>query len=187
MWLPRWERWSLLPYESSVSTHLTWVTSLVDDPYEHGPKVMDLLQNMEFPNLYGDPLIDEIIDKYWHNQYRTLGDLATHTETLLQELRSEALNPDAAPSTPAWCRGLESFLRRFWYSLGTQRHSDADVPNNGGSCAVDRHSSNEDLPSKQQFCKELERRGLLRLLISSSPVELGFSMEHRHVSNTPAN
>ncbi|GAB1193431.1 hypothetical protein APSETT444_002647 [Aspergillus pseudonomiae] len=71
--------------------------SLGDDPYEHGPKVMDLLQNMEFPKLNSNPLIDNIIDKCWHNQYRALEDMATHTETLLKEPRS-SLPSDMAHS-----------------------------------------------------------------------------------------
>lgn len=58
---------------------------LVDDPYEHGPKVMELLQDMKFPKLNGDPLIDDIIDKCWHNRYRTLAELATQTEILLND------------------------------------------------------------------------------------------------------
>ncbi|CAI7646443.1 unnamed protein product [Penicillium glandicola] len=43
---------------------------LTEDPYEHGPKVVDLLQNMEFPELDGNPLIDNIIHKCWHNRFQ---------------------------------------------------------------------------------------------------------------------
>lgn len=65
---------------------------LTDDPYDHGPKVVDLLQNMEFPELNGNPLIDNIIHKCWHNQYSTVSELAARTERLLNE------NTDAAAS-----------------------------------------------------------------------------------------
>jgi hypothetical protein len=38
---------------------------------------------MEFPKLDGDPLIDYIINKCWHNNYATIAELAIYTETLL--------------------------------------------------------------------------------------------------------
>ena len=158
---------------------------LADDPYEHGPKVMDLLQDMKFPKLDGDPLINDIIDKCWHNQYRTLAELATHTETLLKKPISEAPNQEAA-STPGWRMAIDKILRRLWYSLGAQWWSSGDVTNSNDYYSVDQDHSGEHL-SKQEFCRDLEKRGLLRLLTSSKPVELGFSMEHRHVSpTTPA-
>ncbi|KAJ5561649.1 serine/threonine protein kinase [Penicillium sp. DV-2018c] len=120
---------------------------LTDDPYEHELKVKVLLQDMKFPKLDGDPLIDDIIDKCWHNQYRTLAELATHTERLLNEPVSEAEAPSQeAASTPGQCT-----------------------------------ASSEYLSSKQEFCRDLEKRGLLRLLTSGEPMELGFIMEHRHV------
>jgi serine/threonine protein kinase len=55
---------------------------LTEDPYEHGPKVVDLLQNMEFPKLDGNPPIDNINEKCWHNKYVTVSELAAHTKTL---------------------------------------------------------------------------------------------------------
>lgn len=58
---------------------------LTDDPYDHGPKVVDLLQNMDFPKLDGNPLIDKIISKCWHNQYVTVAELALDTKWLLNE------------------------------------------------------------------------------------------------------
>mgnify|MGYP002718608218 FL=1 len=58
---------------------------LTKDPYDHGPKVVELLQSMEFPNLDGNPLIDDIIAKCWHNKYATVSDLAAHTNMLLNE------------------------------------------------------------------------------------------------------
>jgi hypothetical protein len=58
---------------------------LTNDSYEHEPKVVDLLQNMEFPRLNGNLEIDEIINKCWHNQDAMVSDLAAYTKKLLQE------------------------------------------------------------------------------------------------------
>lgn len=59
---------------------------LTEDPYEHGPKVVDLLQNMDFPELNGNLLIDNIIQKCWHNnRYVTVSELALDTKQLLGE------------------------------------------------------------------------------------------------------
>ncbi|GKZ63622.1 hypothetical protein AnigIFM49718_001835 [Aspergillus niger] len=160
---------------------------LADDPYEHGPKVMDLLQDMKFPKLDGDPLIDDIIDKCWHNQYRTLADLATHIETLLKESPSDVLIQETA-STPGWRKAIDRILRWLWYSPGAQWRSNGEIINGDDYYNVDQNHSGEHFFSKQKFCQDLEKRGLLRLLTLSKPTELGFSMEHRHLSpTTPAN
>ncbi|KAK2797565.1 hypothetical protein FQN50_009160 [Emmonsiellopsis sp. PD_5] len=160
---------------------------LTDDPYEHGPKVMDLLQDMEFPKLNGDPLLDDIIHKCWHNQYCTLADLATRTETLLREPRSAALDHEAL-SPSGWRTAINRMLRQLCPNLVAQRRSNEEVANGDGYHEVDQKRSNEHISSKEKFCQDLEKRGLLRLLTSSTPTELGFSMEHRHVSpTTPAN
>ncbi|KAJ5796857.1 serine/threonine protein kinase [Penicillium psychrosexuale] len=143
---------------------------LGDDPYEHGPKVMDLLQDMKFPKLDRDPLIDDIIDKCWHNQYRTLTELTTHTVALLKEPISKAPNHEATSS------------------LEGQLWTNCEVINSDGNYSVDQDHSFEPFSSKKDFCQDLEKRGLLRLLISGKPMELGFNMEHRHVlSNTLTN
>lgn len=55
---------------------------LTENPYEHGPKVVELLQNMEFPELGGNPLIDNIIKKCWHNEFISISDLAAQTRDL---------------------------------------------------------------------------------------------------------
>lgn len=85
------------------------------------------------------------------HQYHTLAELATHTETLLKEPISEACNHEAA------------------------------LTNSNGYYNVDQDHSGEDFSSKQDLCRDLEKRGLLRLLTSGKPMELGFSMLHRHV------
>lgn len=40
---------------------------------------------MEFPKLDGNSLIDNVINKCWHNKYVTVSELAAHTKTLLNE------------------------------------------------------------------------------------------------------
>ncbi|KAJ5257470.1 hypothetical protein N7524_009026 [Penicillium chrysogenum] len=74
---PRTEQFALgsLYYLMNYSFEVYGDRCLTEDPYEHGPKVVDLLQNIEFPKLDSNPLIDNIIDKY----------LAAHTKTLLNE------------------------------------------------------------------------------------------------------
>lgn len=106
---------------------------------------------MIFPKLDGDPLIDDIIDKCWHNQYGTVAELAAYKKTLLEEPIGEANSTDR-------------ILRR-------------------SSCNVDQDHSAEDFSWKQEFCQGLEKRGPLRLLASGEPMELGFTMEHRYMSN----
>jgi hypothetical protein len=49
---------------------------------EHGPMVMDLLQNMIFPELNGEPEIDCMIKKCWNGGYGTVAALAADTERL---------------------------------------------------------------------------------------------------------
>ncbi|KAE8151582.1 kinase domain-containing protein [Aspergillus avenaceus] len=86
---------------------------LADDPREHGPKVVDLLQHMEFPRLNCDPLIDDIIHKCWHNQYTTVAELAAHTESLLAEETSSGgssrldHSAEDCSSKKAICQDLE--------------------------------------------------------------------------------
>lgn len=66
-------------------------------------------------------------------------------------------------------------------------HGNSEVTK-GDFCNVDQDLSDEHSFSKHEFSRDLEKRGLLSLLTSGKPIELGFSMEHRHVSPTsPAN
>lgn len=159
---------------------------LTEDPKEHGPKVVDLLQNMEFPRLDGDLLIDDIIGKCWHNKYATVAELAKHTETLLTEgTNGEGINN---VSITGWrmamghvVHGLRSGLGGRWALL---RQSTNDETTNqwepsgdssGDSCDnADQGHSAEDFSSKKAFCQDLEKRGLLRLLSSGEPEQLGF-------------
>ena len=58
---------------------------LTNDPKEHGPEIVELLQDMGFPKLNGNPLIDDIIDKCWHNKYSTIAEVAADTKALVEE------------------------------------------------------------------------------------------------------
>ncbi|EFE32906.1 uncharacterized protein ARB_00364 [Trichophyton benhamiae CBS 112371] len=64
--------------------------------------MVGLLQNMIFPEVKGDPLIDDIIHKCWHNKYHKVADLAERTEALLVKESS------AAKDTGAGCKELAS-------------------------------------------------------------------------------
>ncbi|EFE41075.1 hypothetical protein TRV_04204 [Trichophyton verrucosum HKI 0517] len=84
-----------------------------DNPREHGFKMASLLQSMIFPELKGDPFIDDIIHKCWHNKYRKVADLAEHTEALLVKESSAAKDTEAGSSEDVtWkkvlCQDLEN-------------------------------------------------------------------------------
>jgi serine/threonine protein kinase len=114
---PRTEQFALgsLYYLINYGFEVYGDRCLTEDPKEHGPKVVDLLQNMEFPNLDGDLMIDNIIDRCWHNKYATVAELAAHTKTLLTEVTNSDScdNVDQDHSTEdlslkkAFCQDLE--------------------------------------------------------------------------------
>ncbi|OKP09485.1 hypothetical protein PENSUB_5163 [Penicillium subrubescens] len=243
---------------------------LTEDPYEHGPKVVDLLQNMEFPKLDGNPLIDNIIDKCWHNKYVTVSQLAAHTKTLLNERtdaagsngegyreegnreegnreegnreegnreegnreegnreegnreegnreegnreegnreegnreegnreegnREEGSNGVTTPiesSSLVWWRVVMGrVIHGLWYGLGNSwtsvlRSTNGEVTiteraKDDNSDDVDKNLGEEFL-YKKGVCIDLERRGLLRLLCSGEPEQIGFTFDwYRH-------
>ncbi|KAJ6020981.1 hypothetical protein N7540_006485 [Penicillium herquei] len=51
----------------------------------HSLVLYELLMNMKFPPLNGNPLIDNIIKKCWHNEYATISGLAVDIRKLLNE------------------------------------------------------------------------------------------------------
>ncbi|KAJ5151649.1 hypothetical protein N7492_009944 [Penicillium capsulatum] len=116
---------------------------LTNDPYDHGPKVVELLQDMEFPKLHSDNAsVDNIIDRCWHHKYSTIAELATHTRMLLD---------------------------------GPQK-ADGSTSDNQNQARLD-----DEYLSHQEFCKNLERRGLLQVLTSGEPEQLGFPLKwYRH-------
>jgi serine/threonine protein kinase len=138
---------------------------LTENPKEHGPKVVDLLQNSKFPTLDGDPLIDDMINKCWHNKYATIAELATTTKKLFLERNTESdTNTEATPVS-------ESATDE-----ATQPDAvDSENPNGFANDMGQDHSP-EDLCSKKEFCQSLEKRGLLEVLSSGEPKELGFPL-----------
>ncbi|KZF24355.1 kinase-like protein [Xylona heveae TC161] len=163
---------------------------LTEDSKEHGPKVVDFLQNMEFPNLDGDPLIDDIIDKCWHNKYATVVELAAHTATLLTyRTNQEGTPPDTTFITQLHmvvCRIINGIWSSFgdWWTLVCQTNgkvtnteqSNGREPNSN-SYNVDQAYLTEDFLSKKAFCQNLEKCELPRLLSSDEPERLGFTLE----------
>lgn len=179
---------------------------LTEDPYEHGPKVVDLLQNMEFPTLDGDPLIDGIIDNCWHGKYGTVSELAAVTESLLNGESDEAGSNGVRSRHKGSDNGgtlLETttiepwrmFMGRIiygiwggfenwwtWVSQGINGDAATAERADGDCCQeMDQSLLLEEFLSKKEFCKDLEKRGLLHVLSSGEPEELGFSFDwYRH-------
>ncbi|KAF2757381.1 kinase domain-containing protein [Pseudovirgaria hyperparasitica] len=130
--------------------------TLTDDHRERGPRIVDLLQHMQLPDLAGDdPSIDAIIDRCWHNQYPTIADLATATTALLllgcnksdaiiaQEMVNGAQQQIVEPGRDMPCCGpapTGAFLRN------------------------------------KAICEDLDRRGLLDLLATNDPEQLGLAL-----------
>lgn len=177
---------------------------LAEDPYDHGPKVLDLLQNMEFPRLDGDPLIDDIIDRCWHNKYVTVAELAAHTEALLNE-NTDVSNADGGQMKEnsdvaaviqttfinRWhtvigriIYGIFHGVRVWWRSLLQRIRGQASITKGASSDTGDnmvQPQFDEDFLSKREICKELENHGLLEVLSSGEPKQLGFALEwYRH-------
>jgi hypothetical protein len=189
---PRTEQFALgsLYYLINYGFEVYGDRCLSEDPKEHGPKVVDLLQNMEFPILNGDPLLDDMINKCWHNKYATIAELAAYTETLLSERINEKETDAERISIPGWrivlgrvLRGLWGSLRYWWARVVCRSGEVAnpDVTNrgeqNGYGCDMDQNPSTEDFASRKTFCQSLEARGLLRMLSSEEPEQLGFTFE----------
>ena len=199
---PRTEQFALgsLYYLINYGFEVYGDRCLTDDPKEHGPKLVDLLQDMHFPKLDGDPLIDDIIDKCWHNKYATIVELARYTETLLldrtNEKETDAKETDAEPiSNLRWrltigrvTRGLWNCFRHWWalllYRTGEATNPEIandDGERNGHRCDMDQNHSTEDSSSEKAFCQNLEKHGLLHMLSSREPEQLGFTFEwYRH-------
>ena len=144
---------------------------LTDDSKEHGPKLVDLLQDMEFPKLNGNPLIDDIIGKCWHNKYATIAELATETKKLAHGGTLKSGTKAQIPSIPEL------------------QISEANKPGGAEGGELDSHNrgmnqdrSEEDFTWTDAFCKDLDTRGLLRMLSSEEPEQLGFTLGwYRHL------
>lgn len=133
---------------------------------------------MGFPELDGDPLIDGIIDKCWHDGYATAS-----TETLLPETPNGKESDAETTSTARWRMVIGRVLCGLWSSF---RYWCASVPclcrsgeatnpkvvnsreQNGHSRDMDQDhpAEEENFSSKRVYCQDLEKRGLLRMLSS---------------------
>ncbi|KAL4939669.1 hypothetical protein BDV06DRAFT_214091 [Aspergillus oleicola] len=56
---------------------------LGENYYDAGQKLEELLRTKQFPELNRDLAIDTVIYMCWHNRYKTIAQLAAHTESLL--------------------------------------------------------------------------------------------------------
>ncbi|KGO76584.1 hypothetical protein PITC_087710 [Penicillium italicum] len=193
---PRTEQFALgsLYYLINYGFEVYGDRRLTEDPKEHGRKVVELLQNMEFPKLDGDPLIDDIIIKCWHNKFATIAELAACTETLLPGRNNRRDTEAEKRSTPQWrtvigrvIRGLWKSFRSWWAFVlccireATKPKEANDGEPDGYSGGIGQHDSAEDFSPKKTFCQNLEKRGLLHMLSLGEPEKLGFSIEwYRH-------
>lgn len=203
---PRTEQFALgsLYYLINYGFEVYGDRCLTEDPQEHGPKVVDLLQDMEFPKLHGDPLIDDIIDKCWHNKYATVAELVAHTEMLLAERTKEGTDKKGADDeatnivsiSTRWYMALSRTICGLWCSFKdwrtlVRRSTNCEAANteqakgrdpNGDGCDdLDQDHPVGDFLPKKAFCQDLEKRGLLHLLSSGEPEQLGFTFEwYRH-------
>lgn len=97
-----------------------------------GPNIVNLLQDMVFPELNCDPLIDDIIDKCWHNKFASVAELAAHTQALLAEETEtnqstieaktieEETNEDRShegATTPRWLTAMGRLADGLWCKL----------------------------------------------------------------------
>lgn len=198
---PRTEQFALgsLYYLMNYGFEVYRDRCLAEDPYNHGPKVVDLLQNIEFPKLDGNPLINNIIDKCWRNKYVTVSGLAAHTKTLLNERTDTMKNNEngkkessevatlvKTPFNERWrivigriTYGICYGLGAWWRSLLQSVYSEAITAGraSGDNRDVDQNCMEEDFFSKKEFCQDLEKRGLLHALSSGEPKQIGFSFD----------
>lgn len=156
--------------------------SLTENPYDHGPKVIDVLQQMRFPKLGGDDddeVIDVIIDRCWHYKYARVADLVKDVEEKLplevhghdgeprlDHLPTESNEEDALEDPGNLVDGIASM------EVNSHDRKSACLPTD-----LDRENPKEDCNTKRAFCQDLVSRGLVDKLSSKQPEELGFAME----------
>ncbi|OAA42758.1 Protein kinase-like domain protein [Metarhizium rileyi] len=194
---PRTEQFALgsLYYFINYGFEVYGDRCLTEEPYEHGPMVLKYLQRLQFPDLDSNPPIDDIIDKCWHNRYTTIADLASHTKRLMDESANTTTNSELGgreegsrgvriPVETVSNRGpvtlnhtidgLQDSLENL-SMLVSQNANDA-VTTDGRAIGDIRGDF-----SKREFSQGLESRGLLSLLSSGEPEELGFKLVwYRH-------
>ncbi|KAJ5611697.1 hypothetical protein N7528_008802, partial [Penicillium herquei] len=141
---PRTEQFALgsLYYYINYCFEVYGDQHLAESWRENSLALSELLMNMKFPALDGNPLIDSVINKCWHNGYATISTLAVDITKLLGE-------------------------------LGETHGSDKEnimMSSNSRERDTDRLTDNS---SKTEFCQDLEKRGLLDLLLLADPNDLG--------------
>ncbi|KAI7975362.1 hypothetical protein EIK77_003743 [Talaromyces pinophilus] len=171
---PRTEQFALgsLYYFINYGFEVYGDRRLTEDPKQHGRKVVELLQKMEFPKLDGDPLIDDIIIKCWHNKYATIADLAAYTKTLLPGKNNWRDAEAEKISTPQWrtvisrvIRGLWKRFRSWWFFvLCRSRQAKKPKEANGGepdgyNGGIGPHGSAEDFSSQRISARTWRRAG----------------------------
>jgi hypothetical protein len=110
---------------------------------------------MELPKLAGDSSIDVIIDQCWHNKYPTIASLAADTEAFLLGCKSKAIMQE---------------MLNGQQEVGPSRDMTWGDP------------TKEFLVNKA-LCESLEKQGLLDLLSTNDPEQLGFACAwYRHSS-----
>ena len=158
---------------------------------------------MQFPTLDGNPFIDDIISKCWHNEYPRVSDLATHTKALLyenhdadngvrsrdegaRERRNEITTSTETMPIIGRSIPIGRMIRELWSRLGDwwmvrQRTNEATNTDLGGDTFDDADRGLLGSRSEKEFCQDLEKRGLLDLLSSGEPEHIGFTLEwYRH-------
>ncbi|KAL6229105.1 hypothetical protein BDW75DRAFT_235450 [Aspergillus navahoensis] len=139
---------------------------------------------MEFPELDGNPLIDNIINRCWHNDYVAVSELAAHTETLLNEsidaagYNGEAIISVKVNSIIQWGMSIGRMINGLWCGLGDW----ADLfLRSTNERLQGRPKRLRGFTSKKAFCQELEKHGLLCVLCSGEPEQIGFTFDwYRH-------
>lgn len=77
-----------------------------------------------------------------------------------------------------------SLIVRYWCALVLCRNGEAantEIVNsgepNGHRCGLDQNYLAEDFSTRKAYCQGLEKRGLLDMLSSGEPGQLGFTLE----------
>ncbi|KAJ5609913.1 hypothetical protein N7528_009179 [Penicillium herquei] len=152
---PRTEQFALgsLFYLINYGFEIYGDCCLTDDPYDHGPRVAELLQDKKFPKLDGIPLIDNIIEKCWHNRYLKVSELAVDTKALFSKI-------DTTESDGS----------------GNGERSEERTPT-----TTDQSHLEEDFVWRQGYCQALAKGGLLEALSKGDPEDIGFTFDwYRH-------
>jgi serine/threonine protein kinase len=154
-------------------------SSLTKDPREHGRKVVDLLQQMEFPTLdSGEKVIDEIILKCWHNEYAKVADLAQHIREKLLVGDGKAIEAEEYDRESDRLLNQDEHLQDPGYLVdGGASKQPSDHDREPDYLSLDQNQDSFPYSMEKAYCEDLVSRGLVDKLSSKQPEELGFTME----------